>query len=565
MFGHDSKPCMVYEYGCLAPVFGEEALLAEMRRRNDFWNKLVEIDHDYRAKVKEVLHSSFQEQADFLAEELKRVEDAINVRRQSERSGKADISELKVKAKELKAALTEARQNAKEERKKLVEANRPILDALDVERKEAVMRVKRESGLYWTNADDVLASYDAARKKAMREGVDLKFHRWAGEGKIFIRYQYGLPVSHLFGNDARLQVDPVPEEAWDSPQRSIRRKAARTKVRIRVGSDGRRPVWAELPMVMHRPIPQDSEIRSAAVIRFKVGEKYCYKLIVTATIPEGRAVLRRERRAVGIDVGWRAVENGLRVVYWVDDLGNHGELVLGHDILHGFIEVSDLQSIRDTYFNDAQAFLVAWLADNSVPDWLREATETLASWKSSRRLAALVRRWRDNRFDGDSAVFNEMNWWLSRENHLFNWQVNLRDQVLRRRREEYRKFAAWLARTYSLIVFEDFDLRWVSRKPTAENGTQGSLPPDRQRFIAAVSELRQAVESTCRREGTDVIRVEAAFTTISCHVCGHTEKFDAAKHIWHTCPACGALYDQDYNAAVNLLAKSRLLQENRVS
>lgn len=551
MYGHESKPCMVYEYGCLAPTSGEDVLLAEMRRRNDLWNKLVEIDRAYRAKVREVIAPPEDPVAPLL-EELASVQEEIKQRRKRERSGRVDVTDLQARASDLRTRIKEARQLAREERKRLAEVHRGLLDALDSERKQAVLQAKRGSGLYWTNADDVLASYETARKKAMRAGTDLKFHPWRGEGKIFIRYQHGLPVPGLFGGDTKLQIAPVSQEAWDHPQRSVRRKAARTRVLFRVTSENRKPVWIELPMVMHRPIPAESEVRSAAIIRTKVGDKFKYKLTITATIPENSRKLKRHG-IIGIDLGWRIMKDGLRVAYWADNQNHSGELRLESRTIDAFAKLPDLQSIRDTHFNDIKKELTTWLAANSCPEWLQEATGSLEQWRSPRRLAGLITRWRENRFSGDEEIMSSIEQWLARENHLYHWQVNLQDQLGRRRREEYRKFAAWVANNYDKVVLEDFDLRQMAQKPKPEEGTSGSLPMDRQRVIASVSTLRQAIDNACRREGTEIIYAQAARTTIQCHKCGHVEKYDAANSVWHTCPKCGDLHDQDFNAAMNLV------------
>lgn len=555
MYGRQSvKPRMVFEYGCLPPTTGEDVMLKEMRRRNDLWNKLVEIEHGYRSKVRELL-SVPDDPAVGIKAELDRVRHEIKARRKATRKGKLDISELQQRADDLKDALKVAYQEAKQARKKLIEARRQQLQELEWERRTAVKQVQKASGLYWTNGDDVIAVYDTARKRAAKEGKELKFHRWEGTGKIFTRYQYGLPVADVFGDDTRLQINPVDPEAWTHPQRSVRRKLARTRVRLRVTSENRSPVWVELPMVMHRPLPTGGEIRSAAIIREKVGRQHRYKLVITVALPDKRVAPKRTGGAVAIDVGWRLVPDGLRVAYWADEAGNHGQLVLEPVILGAFAQLEGLRSVRDRHFNEIRGRLAEWLASNHVPDWVREATKKLAAWRSPGRLVSLTRKWHENRYMGDEEIVPELESWLARENHLYDWEANLRDKVRRRRREEYRKFAAGLARSYGKVVLEDFDLRCVAQKPEAEDGTQGTIPADRQRTIAALSKLRLAIENACRREGAEVIRVPAMYSTVECHKCGHTEKFDAARQLYRTCPGCWELWDQDHNAALVLLKR----------
>jgi transposase len=72
------------------------------------------------------------------------------------------------------------------------------------------------------------------------------------------------------------------------------------------------------------------------------------------------------------------------------------------------------------------------------------------------------------------------------------------------------------------------------------------------RVIAAPGILRQVIENACRRTGVRLERIRARNTTKTCHVCGRIEEWDSAKQIVHTC-ACGATWDQDHNAAVQIL------------
>jgi transposase len=222
-------------------------------------------------------------------------------------------------------------------------------------------------------------------------------------------------------------------------------------------------------------------------------------------------------------------------------------------VLHEFLKCYDLRSIRDKHFNEINTELGAWLAENETPEWLSEILKNLPTWRSQGRLVTLVLRWCDERFHGDTEIYQKLEHWRKRENHLYDWEANLRDQVHRRRREIYRIFAAEIIRRHDTVILEDFDLRRIAKKMDAESGTSGSLPMDRQRFIAAVSELRLALKNACLQAGAEVLAVDAKNSTVECHECGHLEKFDASNKVWQTCSKCGKLWDQDYNAAINLL------------
>src|SRR5262249_57965361 len=82
----------------------------------------------------------------------------------------------------------------------------------EIERRAAVKKAQAESGLYWCNYDDVINSYQRARKRTGR-GAELKSRRWNGSGKVAVRYQTGLPADAAFGRGTRLQIEPVEPSA----------------------------------------------------------------------------------------------------------------------------------------------------------------------------------------------------------------------------------------------------------------------------------------------------------------------------------------------------------------
>src|SRR5690606_14013043 len=94
----------------------------------------------------------------------------------------------------------------------------------------------------------------------------------------------------------RLQVDAIDPRAW-SGTRSERRLHARTTLRIRIGSEGRDPVWASFPMIMHRPLPPDGIVKQAAVKLARIGTRERWELHVTVQAPsfvaEPRPIVRR--------------------------------------------------------------------------------------------------------------------------------------------------------------------------------------------------------------------------------------------------------------------------------
>lgn len=539
--------------------------LVEMQRRRKLWNDLVALEREYRGKVAaavrewEDAHPELRElNAAILDREIRLndLREEIKERRRLARSGRAEVAKLQEQAKALVEELRAMRQHRKALRGAFDRSElRKMLTALDAECITRANELARNSGLYWPNYGEVLDAWQVARRKSRASGNTLHYHDSKNREKVTVRYQYGLPVSEALAcRDTRLQIEPVPEEAFTSPCRGLRRKLARTRIRIRVGSDeSRRPVWLELPMVMHRPLPPNGKIRTASILREKIADTWRWKAVIT--VHEANSVCQatnidRSIRAVGVDVGWRVLERGLRVAYWYDTDGNHGELIIPEETLHEFRRLRDLQSIRQQNFNETCEWLTKWCGVNALPEWFN-----IASVRFPRQLAVLFKRWNESRFDGDEEAFDRLADWHRKDLHLWRWQEHLRDQILRRRREQYRIFAASLARNYDAVAIEDLDMPGMIRKPDPENGTLGSLPEDWYRQVASLYSLREAIKNACTRDKVMVLEVPPEMTTLRCHVCGHEERFDAACQIRHTCSNCGALWDQDYNAARNILER----------
>ena len=58
----------------------------------------------------------------------------------------------------------------------------------------------------------------------------------------------------------------------------------------------------------------------------------------------------------------------------------------------------------------------------------------------------------------------------------------------------------------------------------------------------------------CLSYKTNVIKVPAAYTSQTCHACGHREKDNRKTQSKFKCQKCGNEANADYNAALNILA-----------
>lgn len=550
----------VYAYGVVGEPTGdtEGAILDVIRLRNNLWNSLVEIERDIRSRALRLLTvPENQVQIDASKAQLEEMAKLIKAaKKQKNKELVAKLTEDRNRERTVFSGLIETAKANRAAHKETVKAE---LATLEAERKLRVKAAYNENGSYWGNYNDELAAYNTARVAAMKAGVDLRFRPWRnGEGKITVLFSSDpQPTGSVTGDPAyvpntRIQIDSVSSAAFDHPRRSMRRRMAQTTGRIRIGSvtGTHSPRWIEFKMVYHRPLPPGL-VRAASLVREVVGLRHRYKLIVTVETPDVQTVPAPELPVVAVDLGWRKLPQGLRVAYWADTEGKHGELVLGDEFTSQFRKVSDLRSILDQKWNVFHTGMCAWLKllpaslPGGVPDWFTEATETFSAWKSQRRAYGLYRRWAANRFAGDDAGFALADEWRERYEHLYEWEANLHDQVLSRRKHLYRNFAAHLVRTYGKVILEEFNLTRVCADQVGAAA--------RQRVEASVSGLRLAIAQDCARDGVEFVAINAANTTQLCHVCGATYQWDAAESVSHGCLRCGSVYDQDFNACINIL------------
>lgn len=518
-----------------------------MRLGNRLWNVLVTIERTRDTAYRRIMRDDQQTRIDELSAEISLCRELIKKARQSARKRKgADLGDLpeRIAAAEAeRKPLIAERKATKESRH---EAKRQQLDANTERAYRRTIKARQAAaglGLYWGSYNDIIQRAETARQLARKGKGDseLRYHGFRGEGTVTAQVQGGACVSDCVGGTNTLfQVDPpTPGRKW-------------RYARVRIGSNAdRSPVWVEIPIVYHRDLPPEARIKSVSASRRILAGKTHWQLNVSISLP--RPSEKTGSRVLALDLGWRLKPEGaVRVGYWADSLGGHGELrIEGSDIAQ-FQKVADLRSICDKSREQFHPELVEWLGQRELAEEWRTRSAYLYQWRSGERVAALIRWWADNRLPGDEGMFAEAVRWRKQFLHLTDWWRNLQHQMTGRRLARYRDFAAGLARDYDVVVVEEFDLRSVVEHPQPESAAvvTGS---GTYRFMASTGTLRLAIKSACSREGVAVVELPAPYTTRECHACGYAHEWDQAASIMHRCGGCGMLWDQDLNAAKNLL------------
>ena len=542
------EPARVYNYGCYRGVTVNAELVEDQyRKAHAYQQKLVELELNRRRAVRTVLATDARvaaaleavaTQEALLAPEL----ELAKTSKQASKS-KALPSDLRNRMAQIKQDLQAARDELKTA-KHLAAKIPSIADALTQttsEHKVAIKWARSTAGLYW----GTYLILERAAEQQRKEKHDPRFREYEGEGRLAIQFQKGTTVASIFGGeDRRMRIQPISKK--------------RHLCKFRIGSDKAAPVWAEIDVAIHRPLPADGRITWAWLQRLRRGRGYVYNLQITvesATFFGAPPSGSEPHRRIGVDLGWRVANRGnggLRVAYWHDSNGVSDELRVPPSILTALDYPAQLLGVETNWFERAKAELLAWRLERALPEEHLSRSGTLAQWKSARRLASYVWWWREHRFAGDETIFAAMNEWRVRRFwHYRDWSLAQRDKALAMRKDFYRCWAKKLVVDCKELVLEKLDLRVFSK-----DDDDSTSPQRYWKMQGAPSELRLCLIAAAEKVGAKVTIVNPAMTTRRCHACGSEQPWDQEHEVVHTCEACGAEWDQDDNAGINLLASA---------
>lgn len=567
---------LVYKYALATPDENSDLVEEQMRAAHRYRNVLTEIERGRRAAVRLVEAQMGDMPAAMSALAKARYEReaaVVAITRHRAKTRKRDEpAEMRATAKAARQAERDAAHAFRELRRTIAEDPRVIAakDAIGERAKELIHSAREHCGVYWCTYLLVEAAASDAFTDTSLYGIDgqptdPRFERWTGEGQVGVQLQGGLSdEAATTGVDTQLRITLPDARAWERRGRTHReceQFARQARLTMRIGSDGRAPVWAGWRLDMHRPLPAGATIKWAVVHRTQTGPHYRWHLTLTLEVPAAARSSCAGVGTVAVDVGWRVMGDELRVAGWQDATGAMGEFRLSARDIAVLRAPEQMRSERDQRFDVARARLVCWLREHRdiLPRWLVEATATVHAWRSEARMTALCGRWSRERFAGDDEAFGALDGWCARARHEWAVESRAREQALRRRREKYRVWAAQLASKYDTIVIERFNKRRVAvRKSADSQPAQDAEQIARDegarsnRVLAATSELCQCIVVAGRGRQCAVIAMPCANTTRTCPVCGLVEDRDAAAAVSLSCE-CGAAWDQDIDGAPSVL------------
>ncbi len=552
---------MVFEYYLRSPEKEQEQIvIQQLRASYEYYNTLIRIEQNRRNQFRAIQSqdpkiAQLELEISSLDTEIDLHLTSIQNTRSTNRKNVLDKKDVD-RVKSLKADRKLKRDELKIAKKSFCDnlIFQKACEDINLFAKNESKAARKATPSYWGSYLLIENAIDAAKKSK----TDPKRKYWDWTGRLGVQVQGGMSVSELFGNDTRIQIDPVSLDAWYHPIRGKRKYAQRQpKLRFRINSDDKgKPIFVEFPMIMHRPLPQNACIKQANVIVTNRDRKLCYVLQLTVNIPE--PVASPCTNGVGIDLGWRLMDSGdIRVAYGYDQKGTKIDLRLPKSITSLFQKAESIRAIRDKEFEDHRKIMIPLIQGVTFPNI---NTTNIGLSKSFRRFHSLYLGWKANRQDGDQIAFDALETWHRKDRHLEQYEVGCRKRAMNYRREEYRKFAKQMTSTYGYLALENWNISKVALRPEIEDGTREQSEPQHQRVMACVSMLRQILINTAKREGVSIISVPAAYTTLECAACHKINTWDTSKNVCQTCENCDTVWDQDENAARNLLASGTVLK-----
>lgn len=567
----------VYKYGLLRPTENSDLVMEQLQSAHRYRNQLVELEWKRRDQIRALIdqdtvgENAEVQQAEQECQQARA--DLANDNAQHRSRAKAD-PQLREVYQTVKQRRKQSYTVLKKARSRVFKNRKEAITEINTEHREAVKAARKVTDTYWGTyqlvEDALKASAGDKYLWDLTKPLNPDFRRWRQEGRLSVQLQKdpqdrqnGLAAENVFTPNTLMWIDPVDERAWHDPVRGVRRRLSRTRLRIRIGSDGRQPIWATFPMIMHRPLPEGSRVKRVTVNRRSIGTRTEWTVDFTIDVSAVRPEQHPVSGTVAIDVGWRQMDDGsIRVATWDASDDQKGYLELPADLISALTYHRTLNSIRRQNHNEALARLVEYFREHPMPEWMRQemsrgenelspaqACAALAQWRSMRRLARLTRRWAQEGVTAEhQAAYDELEAWRYHEFHLYEWEANQQKKSQRRRKDLYRNFAAQLSRCYRVLVLEDFKLDRIARNPDVDEDTENETARSNRQLVA-VYELRDTLGNAFKRCG-EVAIVPPQHSTQICHACGVVNQgWDQAAELEHRCCACGELWDQDDNAS----------------
>ena len=143
----------------------------------------------------------------------------------------------------------------------------------------------------------------------------------------------------------------------------------------------------------------------------------------------------------------------------------------------------------------------------------------------------------------------------------------LQGRIVRRRNDWIEKTTTRLARENSLVAMENLDIQAMTKRPKPKpdpdkpgqylhNGAKAKAGLDRSILSNCWGRISKRLQDKMDANGGHLVIVSAAYTSQTCHKCGHVAKGNRDSQAVFRCVECGYEANADVNAAMNILGRA---------
>lgn len=143
----------------------------------------------------------------------------------------------------------------------------------------------------------------------------------------------------------------------------------------------------------------------------------------------------------------------------------------------------------------------------------------------------------------------------------------LNSRIVRRRNDWIEKTTTSLAKANVLVAMEDLDVKAMTKRPKPRpdpdkpgrylhNGAKAKAGLNRSILSNNWSRLMRRLQDKMDANGGRLVVVPAAYTSRTCHQCGHVASENRESQAVFHCVRCGHQANADVNAAMNILDRA---------
>ena len=143
----------------------------------------------------------------------------------------------------------------------------------------------------------------------------------------------------------------------------------------------------------------------------------------------------------------------------------------------------------------------------------------------------------------------------------------LQGRIVRRRNDWIEKTTTSLAKENILVAMEDLDVKAMTKRPKPRpnpdnpghwlhNGAKAKAGLDRSILSNCWGRVMTRLQAKMAANGGRLVVVSAAYTSQTCHECGHVAKGNRESQAVFHCVECGYEANADVNAAENILSRA---------